>query len=225
VYDTHAGYYDHATSGFNWLRRQTVSRLGLRPGSTVIDAGCGTGLCFPFIEEAIGPDGRVIAVEPSGPMLEKALSTARRHGWRNITAVRGSAEEAPIPKGADAVLFCAVHDILRSERGLRNVLRRAAPGARVVASGGRWAPGPLSLLNPFVAATHSLYVSSFEGFDRPWSLLARFCDLRVETVAFGTGFVASGRLREGALPAGRPATPPAAPRRRDQAGPGGARPR
>jgi hypothetical protein len=70
---------------------------------------------------------------------------------------------------------------------------RVAPGGQVEASGGRWAPGQLSLLNPLVAATHSPYVSSFEGFDRPWSLL--YCDLRVETVAFGTGFVASGRLR------------------------------
>jgi ubiquinone/menaquinone biosynthesis C-methylase UbiE len=195
MYDVHAGYYDHATSAFNWLRRQTVSRLGLRPGSTVIDAGCGTGLCFPFLEEAIGPDGRVIAVEPCEPMLDKALSTARRRGWGNITPVRSCAEEAAIPDGADAALFCAVHDLLRSERGLRNVLRRVAPGGRVVASGGRWAPGPLAVLNPLVMATNSPYVSSFEGFDRPWSLLARYCDLHVETVAFGTGFVASGRLR------------------------------
>jgi ubiquinone/menaquinone biosynthesis C-methylase UbiE len=195
MYDVHAGYYDHATSGFNWLRRQTVSRLGLCPGSTVIDAGCGTGLCFPFLEEAIGPGGRVIAVEPCGSMLDKALSTAKRHGWDNITPVQGSAEEAAIPDGADAALFCAVHDVLRSDLGLRNVLRKVAPGGRVVASGGRWAPGPLSMLNPLVAATHSPYVSSFEGFDQPWSLLARYCDLQVETVAFGTGFVASGRLR------------------------------
>jgi hypothetical protein len=37
-------------------------------------------------------------------------------------------------------------------------------------------------------------VSSFEGFDRPWSVLARFCDLQVESVAFGTGFVAVGQV-------------------------------
>jgi ubiquinone/menaquinone biosynthesis C-methylase UbiE len=195
MYDVHAGYYDEATGGFNWLRRQSVARLGLRRGSTVIDVGCGTGLCFPYLEEAVGPDGRVIAVECSKAMLDRALSSARRHGWRNITPVPAPAEEARIPERADAALFCAVHDILRSDRGIRNVLRRVVPGGRVVASGGRWAPGPLNPLNPLVAATHSPYVSSFEGFDRPWSLLARYCDLRVESVAFGTGFVAAGRVR------------------------------
>src|SRR3954447_18595798 len=41
-------------------RRRAVQALGLRPGDSVSDIACGAGLNFPLVEEAIGPDGRVI---------------------------------------------------------------------------------------------------------------------------------------------------------------------
>jgi demethylmenaquinone methyltransferase/2-methoxy-6-polyprenyl-1,4-benzoquinol methylase len=43
-------------------RRRAVRALRLRPGATVIDLACGTGQNFPLIEQAVGPDGRVLGV-------------------------------------------------------------------------------------------------------------------------------------------------------------------
>src|SRR5204863_3330340 len=61
-YDRHAARYDHNTGHFNEYRKRAASALRLRPGETVLDVGCGTGLCFPWIQDCIGPSGKLIAV-------------------------------------------------------------------------------------------------------------------------------------------------------------------
>src|SRR5829696_2479584 len=53
-YDRHAARYDHDTGHFNDFRKRAVSALGLRPGDTVLDVGCGTGLCFSWIQDRVG---------------------------------------------------------------------------------------------------------------------------------------------------------------------------
>src|ERR1700712_1415570 len=50
-------------------RLGAVEALGLRPGDRVIDIACGTGLNFPLIEAAIGPDGRIVGVDLTDAML------------------------------------------------------------------------------------------------------------------------------------------------------------
>ena len=50
-------------------RRRAVQALGLRAGDSVVDIACGTGLNFPLIEEAIGPDGRIVGVDLTDAML------------------------------------------------------------------------------------------------------------------------------------------------------------
>jgi len=43
-------------------REQGISVLNLRKGMTVLDIACGTGLNFPYLFQAVGPEGRIIAV-------------------------------------------------------------------------------------------------------------------------------------------------------------------
>ena len=54
------------------LRRKAVGRLGLHGGETVLEVGCGTGRNLPLLCEAVGADGRVVGVDASGGMLERA---------------------------------------------------------------------------------------------------------------------------------------------------------
>jgi hypothetical protein len=123
---------------------------------------------------------------------------AREHiaaeGWLNVTVVESRAEDAQMAFTADAALFCAVHDILQSPDALRNVLTRLRPGAWVAAGGGKWAAPMMVALNSMVGMLHAPYIRDFSGFDRPWRHLERLVkDVRVEEMAFGSGYVMTGR--------------------------------
>jgi len=53
-------------------RLRAVHTLGLRPGDTVVDMACGTGLNFPLLEKVVGPGGRIVGVDLTDAMLAQA---------------------------------------------------------------------------------------------------------------------------------------------------------
>jgi len=196
AYARDAAAYDRRTSAFTRYRRKVVDALPLRPGDTVIDAGCGTGLCFAELQERIGPDGVVVGVDAAPEMLEVAAERVAAAGWSNVVLTCDPLEAAELP-AADHALFCAVHDVMQSASALDNVLGHLRPGAAVAAGGGKWGPAWALGLNAGVLALHSPYVRDFAGFDRPWAHLAdRVTGLDVRELAMGTGYVAAGRLAQ-----------------------------
>ena len=54
-YRTHAAGYDATAQRTMAMRRRVVGMLGLRPGDTVLDVACGTGLSLPLLRQAVGP--------------------------------------------------------------------------------------------------------------------------------------------------------------------------
>ena len=67
-------------------------------------------------------------------------------------------------------------------------------GAWVAAGGGKWAAPMMVALNSMVGALHAPYVRDFSGFDRPWRHLERLVeDVQVQELAFGSGYVMTGR--------------------------------
>ena len=194
AYYEHARSYDRDTSGFQPYRRAVVEALPLRPGQVVLDVGCGTGLCCGLLREKVGSEGGVVGIEESPEMAAVAREHIACEGWDNVTVVQAQAEDAEIGLTADAALFCAVHDILQSPDALRNVLTWLRPGAWVAAGGGKWAAPVMVALNSMVGVLHAPYVRDFSGFDRPWRHLERLVeDVRVEEMAFGSGYVMTGR--------------------------------
>ena len=57
------------------LREVPVRHLCLEPGSRVLDVGCGTGASFPFLAQALGPEGEVVGVEISPNLAAFAKQT------------------------------------------------------------------------------------------------------------------------------------------------------
>lgn len=194
--------YDASAQRTMVLRRRTITRLRLQSGDVVLDAGCGTGLSFSLLLDAVGPEGLVIGIESSPDMLALARQRVADAGWRNVALLETLVEHAVLPRAADAVLFNYTHDVLRSPAALDNVFRQVVDGARVAAAGikhpARWLD-PLRLYRRF--KSRHCY-SSMEGLDAPWDFLGRHVpDLQIESTLLTTGYIAWGRgiSRNGAL--------------------------
>jgi SAM-dependent methyltransferase len=195
-YRRRASVYDAELALFEPVRRQSIARLGLKPGATVIDAGCGTGLSLRALRDAVGATGRVVGIEQCPEMLAQARECVARAGWRNVTLIEASVEDAPLTLQADAALFHFTHDILRAPAAVSNVMQALRPGADVVACGLKWAAPWAWPVNLFVwgAALHS--VTSLDGLAEPWSLLrAPVAGLVVESTMAGAVFIAHGQRR------------------------------
>jgi ubiquinone/menaquinone biosynthesis C-methylase UbiE len=195
MYRRHAPAYDRRAAVTQPIRRQTVARLRLEPGDVVLDVGCGTGLSFPLIQTRIGSDGQLVGIELSPDMMAKARARVESSSWQNVTLIESPVEEAQIADQVDAVLFHFTHDILRSPEALKNVFQHVKRGARVAAAGPKWASWWTFPVNLYVWFIARQYVTTFEGFVRPWShLLGAVPDLRVEPVLFGGGYIAWGSV-------------------------------
>jgi ubiquinone/menaquinone biosynthesis C-methylase UbiE len=193
-YAEHARSYNRDTRVFQPYRRAVVEALPLRRGQVVLDVGCGTGLCCGLLREKVGLGGHVVGIEESPEMAAVAREHIAGEGWRNVTVIQAPAEHAQIELTADAALFCAVHDILQSPVALRNVMRKLRPGAWVAAGGGKWASPLMVAMNSLIGMLHAPYIRSFSGFDRPWRHLERLVeDVHVREMAFGSGYVMTGR--------------------------------
>ena len=175
-------------------QREAVGRLELEPGQVVLDVACGTGLAFEAIQQRIGPGGRLIGLDLSPEMLAHARERSENAGWDNVTLVESAAEDAHVPGEPDAILFSFAHDVLRSPAALDNLLGSARPGARGVAAGGKWPPRWAGPVHAYVRFQAPHFVTTLEGFDRPWTLLAeRLSGLQVEERSLGGAYVAWGQ--------------------------------
>jgi demethylmenaquinone methyltransferase/2-methoxy-6-polyprenyl-1,4-benzoquinol methylase len=113
-------------------RRRAVRALGLRPGASVVEIGCGTGLNFPSIEREVGPGGRIVGVDLSDSMLAQAQHRIDTNGWSNVSLVHADAAEFEFPTGVDGILATYAHSLLPDPAHI------VARGAAALAAGGRW---------------------------------------------------------------------------------------
>lgn len=196
-YRKHAGDYDASAARTMALRRRAIARLSLQSGDVVLDAGCGTGLSFALLLEAVGRRGQVIGVESSPQMMALARLRVAEAGWTNVLLIEDAIERARWPVPADALLFNYTHDIVRAPAALAAIFRQSRPGARVCAAGIKHPPRWMDPLRLYRRYKSRGCYTRFEGLDTPWDLLARdISGLQVETTLFGTGYIAWGRLTQ-----------------------------
>jgi ubiquinone/menaquinone biosynthesis C-methylase UbiE len=114
------------------LRADLVAAAGLKPGGTVVEVGCGTGITLADLAAAVGPGGRAFGFEPQPVFAELARRRLAERGLDHASVEIGTAEAIPL---ADAAVDAAV-----AQTVLVHVPRAAAAVAemcRVVRPGGR----------------------------------------------------------------------------------------
>jgi ubiquinone/menaquinone biosynthesis C-methylase UbiE len=138
TYRKRAGHYDVTSLLYpigpqRAHRRKAIQALRLRPGASVVEIACGTGLNFESIEQEIGPEGRIVGVDLTDAMLAEAERRIETNGWSNVSLVHADAARYEFPAGVDAILATYPHALL-PESG-----RVIAQGAAALSAGGRWA--------------------------------------------------------------------------------------
>lgn len=72
----------------------------VQPGQTVMDIGSGAGIDCLLAAQKVGPQGKVIGIDMTPIMIEKARKNAKRAGLTNVEFRLGEAERMPVERGS-----------------------------------------------------------------------------------------------------------------------------
>jgi arsenite methyltransferase len=111
-----------------------VRVAALRPGETVLDLGSGGGIDTLLAASRVGPHGRVVGLDMTPGMIERARAYAVGVGAANVEFALGRMEAIPLPDASvDVAISNGVINLVTSKGKLfREVLRVLRPGGRLV---------------------------------------------------------------------------------------------
>lgn len=210
LYTKRAGNYDWSANLYYLLgfreahyRKRAVSSLGLRSGDTVVEIGCGTGLNFRYLQDAVGERGRIVGVDLTDAMLEQAEERVRRNGWNNVELVHTDAAKFGFPDVVHGVISSFAITLVPE---YDSIIQRASialgPDGRMVIldlklpeSWPRW------LVRLGVIITRPFGVTLDLSSRQPWRAMENhFSHVAVENVYGRFAFIAVGDNAEGEKP-------------------------
>jgi phosphatidylethanolamine/phosphatidyl-N-methylethanolamine N-methyltransferase len=132
AYRRWAGTYDATFGGVSgWGRRVAVRAVNALPGTRVLEAGVGTGLALP----RYAPGKRVVGIDLSPEMLERARARVEREGLSHVEALwERDAEATGLPDASfDIAVAMFVASVVPHPRRLLAEMRRVVrPGGHIL---------------------------------------------------------------------------------------------
>lgn len=133
-YKYHAYIYDSTRWMILHGRRRAAEVLALQPDSEVLEVGCGTGLNFRFVQERLDPArGRLVGLDFSSDMLERAERRVESRGWPNVELIQADASNMSLGRRFDGILFAYSITMIPDWRAaLKHAFDHLKPGGRMV---------------------------------------------------------------------------------------------
>ena len=105
----------------------------VKPGSVVLDLGCGAGTDLLIAAQMTGPAGRVIGVDMTGAMLQRAEASAREMGLASVELHESLIETLPLDDASvDVVISNGVIDLVPDKDAVFDEIDRVLrPGGRM----------------------------------------------------------------------------------------------
>jgi ubiquinone/menaquinone biosynthesis C-methylase UbiE len=169
TYGAAADHFAGPALGF-WDRygEQTVARLSLAPGASVLDLCCGAGASAIPAAAAVGAGGSVTAVDVAAPLLRLARRRAASAGLMNVDFREGDATKTGLPTGSFDAVVCVfgVFFVRDMASFVAEMWRLVAPGGTLAITA--WGP---ELFEPatglFWATVRDVRPALYKAFN-PW---------------------------------------------------------
>jgi SAM-dependent methyltransferase len=125
------------TAGYLGVVRHLIQEAELRPGESVLEVGCGTGVLDRWLARHTGGANRIVGLDISRYLLREAMALARQEGLEGVIEFReGRAEALPFPDSSfDVAMSSTVIQRVEADRMLREMVRVIKPGGRVAVVG------------------------------------------------------------------------------------------
>ncbi len=177
------------------FRRRMVSRLDLSPGDRVLDIGCGTGLNFNALVDAVGPTGEVVGIDLTSEMLAQADHRIKQNQWTNVRTQQADATALPFEAGEFSAVcatlaFSVIPDTRKALEQAQRVLR---PGGRIALLDCPPLGGKIRWLRPILRSLGKYFVAWQPEADIVQVLTEVFGKCKVSRMVRGLFFIASAR--------------------------------
>jgi len=156
-----------------------IAELELKPGDVVADIGSGSGIFTVAMARAVGPSGKVYAVDIDQEMLDHVVERARAEGLTNVEGVMGEYDdpELPVTDVDFAFYHRTLHMIEHRQAHLNATAKYLAPDGRIVVVEQNrettriWMWLQREHVDQWLAAISFYPAKVVEGFDPRWFVI------------------------------------------------------